>query len=806
MSKKLKTAGVIGAGVMGATIAAHMANAGIKTILLDIVPSELTEEDKKKGLDREAVAFRNRFSRQGLDLALKSKPASFYLAENSKFIKIGNIEDDLGLLSDVDLIIEVVVERLDIKKIVFEKIERVLKPGTIISSNTSGISARAMCEGRSDTFRQHFAITHFFNPPRYMKLLEIVPGPDTLPEVVEFLGEAVEKVLGKGVVYANDTPNFVANRIGVFGLLCGIKTMVEMGLSIEAVDKLTGPVIGHPKSASFRTGDLVGLDTLIHTADNVYEGAPDDEKREIFLAPDFMKQMLDKNLLGNKTGQGFYKKSKDEQGKRIILSLDYKTLEYGPQEKVKFASLEQVKDLSGTSKKIKTLFFSGDTAGEFTFRTLTETLIYSANRIPEIADDIVNVDNAMKWGFAWELGPFETWDAIGLRKSVQKIEGAGYEIPRWVKEMLDAGNESFYKSEAGVLYYYDPPTKDYKQVPVKPGIILLPSLKDQNKEIASNTGASLIDIGDGVACLEFHSKMNAFGDDIISMVMESADRVSSDFKGLVIANHGVNFSAGANLPLVLFTAQDEEWDDLDWMIKMFQDAFMKIKYLDKPVVAAPAGMALGGGCEICLAADRVRFAAETYIGLVEVGVGLIPAGGGTKELLIRNTEHLFEVEKGGIYPKQIELMPYVARAFETIALAKVSTSGPEAVKLGYLRNTDKMTINRDLLIQDAKNTVIAMDMEGYTPPRPLDEIRVAGENTLAMIKLALWTMHESGLISEYDIHVSSKIGYVLCGGNLFADTMVREQYLLDLEREAFLSLCGNPKTQARIQHMLSTGK
>ncbi len=806
MERKIKKAGVIGAGVMGATIAAHLANVRIETVLLDIVPPELTEEDKKKGLTKDSKEFRNKFAKNGLENAIKSRPASFYLTEFSKRIKIGNMEDDLHLLGDVDWVIEVVVERLDIKKNVFEKLEKVVKPGTIISSNTSGISARAMCEGRSEEFRKHFAVTHFFNPPRYMKLLELVPGPDTLPEVMEILAETCEKILGKGIVYAKDTPNFIANRIGTFSMFTVIRTMMDMGLSIEAVDKLTGPIIGNPKSASFRTADLVGLDTLVHVATNVYEGAQSDERREIFSIPDFIKKMLEKKLLGEKTKQGFYKKTKDEGGKKIILSLDYNTLEYKPQEKVSFASLEAAKNLPSTAEKIKSLYYAKDVAGQFTFRTMSEGLIYAANRIPEIADDIVNIDNAMKWGFARKLGPFETWDAIGVGKSVSKMKEAGYEIPSWVEEMLEQGNDSFYKRESGKLLFYDVATKAYKEVPVKPGIILLPSLKDQQKEIASNPGASLIDLGDGVVCLEFHTKMNAIGDDIVNMIFKAADIVTEKFEGLVIANHGTNFSAGANLPLVLFTAQEEEWDDLEWMVKMFQDALMRLKYLEKPVVAAPAGMALGGGCEICLASDRVRFAAETYMGLVEVGVGLIPAGGGTKEMYLRNTEHLFEVPKGGIYPRQIELMPFVARAFETIAMAKVSTSGPEAIKLGYLRPTDKMTVNRDYLINDAKKTVLAMIEEGYEPPEPKEEIRVAGENTYAMIKLALWTMHTSGFITEHDVTVSKKVGYVLCGGNVHENTKVSEQYLLDLEREAFLSLCGDPKTQARIQHMLTTGK
>ena len=806
MEKKIKKAGVIGAGVMGATIAAQLANVGIETFLLDIVPPELTDDDKKKGLTKESKAFRDKFGQNGLNIALKSKPASFYIPENAKLIATGNLEDNLEWLSDVDWIIEVVVERLDIKKSVFEKIETVLKPGTIITSNTSGISAKAMCEDRTENFRKHFAITHFFNPPRYMKLLEIVPNPDTLPEVIETVADICEKVLGKGVVYAKDTSNFVANRIGTYNMFSVINAMVDMGLTVEAVDKLTGPVIGNAKSASFRTADLVGLDTLLHVADNVYEGCPDDEKKEVFKPPDFINQMVKKKLLGEKTRQGFYKKTKDSKGKKVILSLDCNTLEYSPQEKVNLGSLEAAKNVSGTPQKMKSLYYAKDLAGKFTFGHISEMFIYAANRIPEIADDIVNIDNALKWGFGRKMGPFETWDAVGISKSVAKMKEAGYEIPSWVRELLDSGKESFYKKEAGVLYYYDIPSKDYKEVPVKPGIILLPSLKDREKRVAGNAGASLIDIGDGVACLEFHSKMNAIGEDIISMIAQSADIVSRDFEGLVIANHGTNFSVGANLAMVLFLAQDEEWDDLDWAIKVLQDALMKLKYLDKPVVAAPAGMALGGGCEICLASDRVRFAAETYMGLVEVGVGVIPAGGGCKELLIRNTEHLFEVQKGGVYPKQIEFMPFVARAFETIAMAKVSTSGPEAVKLGYLRPTDKLTVNRDYLIEDAKKTVLAINLEGYTPLRPLEEIRVAGENTFAMMKLALWTMHEQGFALDHDVTVGTKVAYVLCGGNVLENTKVSEQYLLDLEREAFLSLCGEPKTQARIQHTLTTGK
>ena len=806
MKGKIRKAGVIGAGTMGSAIAAHLANGGIETVLLDIVPKDLTESEKKKGVGRDSREFRNRFALEGLDRALKSKPASFYIPENIKLITVGNLEDDLDKLKAVDMIIEAVVEKLEIKRAVFEKLEKVLTPGTIVTSNTSGISAEALCEGRSDDFRKHFAITHFFNPPRYMKLLEIVPGPETSSNIMDRVVMNCQAILGKGIVYAKDTPNFIANRIGVNNMINNIKAMAELGLSVETVDRLTGTIIGNSKSATFRTADLVGLDVLYYSANIIYEGAPDDEKRDLLKETDLLKKMIDKNLLGEKSNQGFYKKSTDSEGNRVILSLDYNTLEYKNQEEIKYKSFESARNASDLSGRLRALYYGEDLAGEFIFRTISESLIYTANRIPEISNDIVNIDNAVKWGFGRRLGPFELWDSIGLAESVDKMKQAGYNIPEWILEMLNKGKDVFYRKEKGALYYYDPVSDEYKAVPVDPDIILLPALKDMEKKVDGNNGASLIDIGDGVACLEFHSKMNAMGDDIINMIIKSVDIVRNDFDGLIIANHGNNFSAGANLPLILFTAQEEEWDELDWMVKTFQDSFMKLKYLEKPVVAAPFGMALGGGCEICLASDRVRFAAETYMGLVEVGVGLIPAGGGSKELLIRNTEHLFEIQKGGVYPKQIELLPFVARAFETIALAKVSTSGPEAVTLGYLRKSDKMTVNRDFLINDAKKTVLSMNLEGYTPPRPLDEIRVAGKDTLAMLKLAIWTLHEQGYATDHDKTVAEKVAYVLCGGDLIGDTRVSEQYLLDLERENFLSLCGNPKTHARIQHMLMTGK
>jgi len=805
MPKSIKQAAVIGAGVMGATIAAHLANADIPTFLLDITPPQYTDEDKKKGLTPDSPEFRNKFAVTGLQNALNAKPAAFYVPENARLIRTGNLEDNLQWIREADWIIEVVVERLDIKQSLFEKIESARTPGAIVTTNTSGIPIVSLCEGRSEDFRKHFLGAHFFNPPRYMKLLEIIPGPDTLPEVLERMDYLGEAVLGKGIVHAKDTPNFIANRIGMYSMLRVIRTVQELGLTLEAVDKLTGPVVGNAKSATFRTADLVGLDTMAHVASNVYENALADECRSEFEVPEILKNMIDRKWLGDKTGSGFYKKVQ-EDGKTTVLSLNLQTMEYAPQQKVRFASLEAAQSLESLPEKLRALYYAKDKAGEFTFKTLSDSLVYAANRIPEIADDIVNVDNAMKWGFGRELGPFETWDALGLAKSVERMKQAGYTIPSWVSEMLQAGVGSFYKTESGTAFYYDVAAKTYREVVMSPKIILLPSLKDRQKLVAGNKGAGLVDIGDGVVCLEFHTKMNALGPEIISMLHKTADIVSRDFEGLVIANHGVNFSAGANLYLILFAAQEEEWDDLHWEVSNLQKATMKLKYLDKPVVAAPAGMALGGGCEICLAADRIRAAAETYMGLVEVGVGLIPAGGGCKEMLLRNTEHLFEVRKGGIYPKQIDLLPFAARAFEHIALATVATSGPEAKKLGFLRKDDHITIHRDYLIHDAKQTVLALNMRGYKPPRPKQEIRVLGADGIAVFNYALYTMHKAGHITDHDLTVSKKVAWVLCGGDVLADTLVTEQYLLDLEREAFVSLCGDPKTQARIRHMLQTGK
>ncbi len=808
MSLKIEKVGVIGAGVMGATIAAHCANVGLATVLLDIVPPQMPDALAQKGVSEDSSTFRNFFATSGLEGALKSKPASFYVPDNAELISVGNLEDDLEMLADCDWIVEVVVELLDIKKDLLSRLEKVVKPEAVVTTNTSGISVAAMSEHLSHDFQTRFLGTHFFNPPRYMKLFEIIPGPQTDPQLIADMADFAEKVLGKGVVFAKDTPNFIANRIGVFGMSYLNQLIDEMGLSFEEVDALTGTVLGHPKMASYRLADLVGLDTLGHVATNVYDGCPDDEEREIFSPPAWFRQMIDNNWLGNKTGGGFYKKSKDEKGKKQILVLDRESMEYRPTKKAKFASLEAAKQLSGFKAQMKSLYYGADQAAEFTFRHMSAGLIYAANRIPEIADDIVNIDNAMKWGFNWKAGPFESWDILGVEKAANKMREAGLTIPSWVEEMLAAGHVSFYKSENGQRYYYDLATQDYVAEEVSPNLILLPSLKERNKTVLENKGASLIDLDDGVLCVEFHTKMNSLGADIMTMVDKACNLVEEgQFEGLVFANHGSNFSVGANLMMVLFIAQEEEWDELEWMIKKFQDTLMRVKYLDAPVVAAPHQMALGGGCEVCLHSDRVVAAAESYIGLVEVGVGVIPAGGGCKELLLRNTyERVFTVQKGGLYPKQIYLLPFVARAFESIAMAKVATSGPEAISMGILRPTDKISVNADFRIKKAKDNVIAMKLAGYNAPRPIGKVRVMGAEAMGVFNYAVYNMHKAGYITDHDVTVAKEVARILTGGDVLPDTEVSEQHLLDLERESFLRLCGTPQTQARMAHMLKTGK
>src|SRR5581483_1075287 len=713
MKRTINKVAVLGSGVMGAAIAAHFANAGVPVLLLDIAPKELTEEEKAKGLTLESKAVRNRIATIGLNAAKKAKPAAFFVPEYADRVSIGNFDDDLSRVKDCDWIIEAIVENLAIKQQLLKRVDEHRAPKAIVSSNTSGISIRAMSEGLSPEFRRHFLGTHFFNPPRYMRLLELIPTADTDPDVTAFIADYSDRVLGKGIVYAKDTPNFIANRIGLFGAMHGISVMTKGGYIIEEVDKITGPAIGHAKSASFRTADLAGIDTFVHVANNLYQTATDDEWRDIYVVPDFLKKMVERGMLGNKTKGGFYKKTKSAEGKDEILTIDINTLEYRPKAKINLPSLEMTKGIENTAERIKALTFGKDRVGAFLWETTSELLLYTARRIPEISDDILQIDNAMKWGFNWELGPFALWDALGLERTVERMREEGKEIPSNIARMLDGGNKSFYKKESGHTYYYDLQKGEYHKVPEQPGVIFLAALKDRNAVIKKNAGASLIDIGDGVACLEFHSKMNSIGGDTLQMMNFAIKEVAENFEGLVIGNHGENFSVGANLMLLLLEAQEQNWEEIDLMIRAFQNGTMSLRYSPKPVVVAPFGMTLGGGCEITLHADRVRASAETYIGLVEVGVGLIPGGGGTKEMVARATE--------GLAPG-VDPFPFIKNVAEMVAMAKVATSAAEARKMGFLRTGDSITMNRARLIADAKETVLAMVREGYKAPTPRTDV------------------------------------------------------------------------------------
>jgi 3-hydroxyacyl-CoA dehydrogenase len=803
MRRRIKKAAVLGAGVMGAAIAGHLANAGIPTYLLDIVPRELTPEEAKQGLTLEHPRVRNRLATKAIEQLLKARPAPLYLPENAELITPGNLEDHLDRLAEVDWIIEAVVERLDIKQDLLARVEKYRRPGTIVSSNTSGLSINKMVEGRELEFRQHFLGTHFFNPPRYMRLLEIIPGRDTLPEVVAFMKDFGERVLGKGVVICKDTPNFIANRIGVYGMCATIRAMLDTGLTVEEVDALTGRAMLRPKSASFRTLDMVGLDVLAHVAQNMYASVDDPAEKECFALPDFLKEMIARGWLGDKAGQGFYRKVKGPAGTEIQV-LDYKTLEYRPRQKVQFPSLEMAKAAGSPGEQFRALLFGKDKGAQFAWRITSEVLVYAAEKLPEIAGDIQSVDEAMKWGFNWDLGPFELWDAIGVPRMAERLRAEGKALPPVVEQLLASGRTSFYEKREGRRYIFDWQTGESRQEQIPEGVIFLTPLKEQNRVIKSNPGASLIDIGDGVLCLEFHSRANAIGADIVQMIDYAVKEVEQNYEGLVIGNYGRHFSVGANLMLILMEAEDEEWDELDLMIREFQRANMKLKFCSRPVVAAPHGMAVGGGCEVCLHSHRVNAHAETYMGLVEVGVGLLPAGGGCKEMVLRAMELQTpetRIKVGGVNTVQ----PLINRAFETIAMARVSTSGPEAIKLGYMRPTDRITANRDRVIGEAKELVLEMARREFRPPRPAT-IPAAGTSGYAALQLAVETMRWANQITEHDARIARKIAYVLTGGGVTPGTPITEQDLLDLEREAFLSLLGEPKTIERIRHMLATNK
>jgi len=794
---QIRKAAVLGAGVMGAAIAAHLANVGIAVLLLDIVPPQLTAEDEAKGLTISSKTFRNQFAARGLEIAKKVKPASFYDVTDARMIEIGNFEDDFAKLKNCDWVIEVVVENLAIKQQLFAKIESAVGAATIVSSNTSGISIEKMVAGLTESFRRRFLGTHFFNPPRYMKLLEIIPGTKTDLEIVSFMHQFGERVLGKGVVLAKDTPNFIANRIGTYGLLVTLGAMKRHGLGVDEVDAITGTAMGRPKSATFRTLDLVGLDTFVHVAKNVQDSIPNEAERAAFAVPAFMEQMVAQKWLGEKSGQGFFKRVKNA-GKSTIQVLEVDTLEYREKRKFTAGSLDAAKAVSGAAAKIKTLINGKDTSSLFAWDVLKKVLLYTAEKQYEIAEDIVSVDNAMKWGFNWDLGPYETWDAIGVTESVERMRAEGEQIPLFVEDMLASGQRSFYQSQIGDAPKFYISTGQYQDLDEAKENIDLGRLKEQGRLIRKNSGASLIDLGDGVACLEMHSPKQAIGSDVVQMMNFTCQEVSLNWDALVIGNQAQNFCVGANLMMMLMEAQDENWDELNLAVHQFQQATMTLKYLNKPVVAAPFGMALGGGAEICFPADRVQAAAETYMGLVEVGVGLIPGGGGNKEGVIRAIEGV---------PNGVEerLDAYVRKAFENVATAKVSTSAKEAKQLGYLRKIDGITINRDFLLYDAKQVALGLVKSGYECRQPM-QIPVVGEAGAGLLKVGVYGMRMSGYISTHDEKIAHHLIRVMTGGSVARGTRVSEQYLLDLEREAFLSLVGEPKTQQRMQHMLTTGK
>jgi 3-hydroxyacyl-CoA dehydrogenase len=798
---------VLGAGTMGARIAAHLANAGVPCWLLDIVPSELTADEKARGLTLADAAVRNRFARAGLEAARKSRPAAFFVPAAAARITIGNFEDHLGWCSQADWIIEVVAENLEIKRKLLERVAAHRRPGTLVSTNTSGLPVGQIAEGRDAEFQQHWAGTHFFNPPRYMKLVELIPGPATLPEVLDTLADFCDRTLGKGIVRAKDTPNFIANRIGTFSILTAVRLMSELGITVEEVDACTGPAIGWPKSATFRTADLVGLDVLAHVVRNIYDNCPEDESREIYRVPAVLEELIRRGWLGEKSGQGFYQRVKGS-GTKEILTLDPAKMEYRPRQKARFPSLEMGRTIEDTPSRLRAVLGPvlagqpGDKGQQFIWRALSEMCVYAARRVPEISDSIPDVDRAMRWGFGWELGPFEVWDVLGVENVAARLAQEGRTLPSLVEGLLASGKKAFYETAKGITSSYDVVTGTLQTVAEPEGVVILKSLKEQCKEIAKNPGASLIDLGDGVLCCEFHAKMNAIGDDILGMLHAGVKRLGRDFDAMVVANQGVHFSAGANLMLLLVAAQEQEWDDLHDAIRKFQNTTLALRHAPGPVVVAPQGMALGGGCEVCLHGARLHATAEAYIGLVEAGVGLIPAGGGCKEMLVRANERA----AGG---EDLDLFHALKPVFENVAMAKVSSSAEEAREMGYLRRADLISMNRDRQVADAKATALAMVRAGYRPtaPPPTEpSIRVLGEEFLAGAKLAIHMMLRGEYISEYDAHVARKLAGVLAGGTLSAPQLVSERYLLDLERDAFVSLCGERKTQERIAHTLKTGK
>jgi len=858
MNRPVRKVAVVGSGVMGSRIACHFAGIGVEVLLLDIVPRELNPAEQKKGLTLEDKAVRNRVVNEALQAALKAKPSAVYSKDVSQRIKTGNIEDNLKDIGDCDWVMEVVVERLDIKQKVFEQIEQYRKPGSLITSNTSGIPIHLMSEGRSQDFQEHFCGTHFFNPPRYLRLLEIIPAPNTKKEVIDFLMEYGDRHLGKTTVLCKDTPAFIANRVGVFGFMAVFHSMQQLDLNVDEIDALTGPVLGRPKSATFRTGDVVGLDTLVHVAKALPENAPDDEAKEIFKMPPFLEKMVENQWLGEKTGQGFYKKvtlpvspeggagvgpekeanladrgsamqysnrdtdsSKakaenatfttspenrgDERksepiggakGKTEILTLNLQTMEYEPKKRSRFATLEAAKQIDDLSARLKVLYNGQDKAGAF-YRQFHHMLFaYISHRIPEISDELYKIDDALKAGFGWEIGAFESWDTLGVEKTLAKMNEEGVTVAPWVKEMLESGAKSFYKIEKGERRYYDQNSKSYQPIPGAGAYIILEHL--QEKVVWKNSACTLYDIGDDVVALRWNTKMNTIGGEVLEGVNKAIGIAEERYKGLVIANSGANFSAGANVGLIFMFAIEQEYDELDFAVRQFQNTTMRLRYSSVPVVVAPHGLTLGGGCEMCLHADAVQASAESYIGLVEMGVGLIPGGGGTKELVVRASDRNIK--------EDVELN-YLQHLFINIGTAKVGTSAHEAFELSILRKgIDSISMNPDRRIADAKRKVLAMHEEGYTQPAKRTNIKVQGRTGMGPLLAGVHGMRMGNYISDYDKFIAEKLAYVMCGGDLSQPTMVSEQYLLDLERETFLSLCGQKKTLERLQSILQTGK
>ena len=797
MNRHIKRVAVLGSGVMGSRIACHFANIGCEVVLLDIVPNEITPDEAKKGLTLESKTVRNRIVDGALQFALKSNPSPIYRKSFSSRIQIGNFEDDLSKISSCDWIIEVVIERLDIKLQLFEKVEKYRTPGTLISSNTSGIPIHLMNEGRSEDFKAHFCGTHFFNPPRYLQLLEIIPTPYTKSEIIDFLMDYGMRFLGKKTVLCKDTPAFIANRVGVYSIMSLFHAVKELGFTVDEVDKLSGPILGRPKSATFRTCDVVGLDTLVHVANGLKANCPNDEERSLFELPDYIAKMVENGWLGSKSGQGFYKKSKDEIGNKQILSFDLNTMEYKVPEKVKFPTLDMAKPIEDLKQRTKMLLMGMDKAGQFYRQIFGGLFAYVSNRIPEISDDFYKIDDALKAGFGWELGPFETWDILGLDQGLKLINDQNKKVAAWVEEMKAAGFTSFYKSEKGKQLFFDMHSKSYRVIPGTENLVQLDSLRAENK-VWGNSDTTIVHLGDGILNLEFHTKMNSIGAGVIEGLNKAMDLAEKEYKGLVISNTGQNFSAGANVAMIFMMAVEQDFDELNFAVKAFQDVMMRVRYCNVPVVVAPHNLTLGGSCELCMHADKVIAHAESYIGLVEFGIGVIPAGAGTKEFAKRLSDELMA---GDIKINRLR------ERFLTIGQAKVSTSAYEAFDLGYLREgVDEVVVSRYYQLARAKAACLELAENGYIAPKREKNITVVGQEGLGIVYVGANTMLSGKYISEHDAFISEKLGYVLCGGDLSENTLVSEQYLLDLERKAFVELCMQRKTLERIESLVKYGK